>query len=95
MLPDIDFDALVSDVLSAMRGILDHAGTAMEQWWAPGPDVTLTDAVKDELAGAAEDLGAGGDFEDWVARRDKQLLAVLSLQSQAEYARPMFTSEGK
>ncbi len=78
-----------------MRGILDHAGNAMEQWWAPGPDVTLTDAVKDELAGAAEDLGAGGDFEDWVAWRDKQLIAVLSLQSQAEYARPMFTSEGK
>lgn len=77
-----------------MRGILDHAGKAMEQWWAPGADLTVTDELKDQLAAAADELGAGAEFEEWAKWRDEQLIAVLSVQGQAEQARPMQMSGG-
>lgn len=77
-----------------MRGILDHAGGAMEQWWTPSGDVKLTDAVKAELSDAADELADGVGFEDWAAWRDEQLIAVLALQRHADADRPIASTGG-
>ncbi|MEM7568337.1 MAG: 3-hydroxyacyl-CoA dehydrogenase NAD-binding domain-containing protein [Pseudomonadota bacterium] len=71
-----------------MRGILDHAGQAMQQWWSPGDDIALTEELKEDLGSAADDLAGDADFEDWASWRDAQLIAVLGVQGQADNARP-------
>ncbi|MEL7027842.1 MAG: 3-hydroxyacyl-CoA dehydrogenase NAD-binding domain-containing protein [Pseudomonadota bacterium] len=71
-----------------MRGILDHAGDAMQTWWATEDEFALTEDIKDQLVSAAEELSGGSDFEDWVSWRDSQLVALLGLQKDANLMRP-------
>ncbi len=71
-----------------MRGILDHAGEAIEKWWAPGEELKLTDDVRERLVAAADELADGGGFEEWVSWRDRQLVALLGAQADADLARP-------
>lgn len=71
-----------------MKGILDHAGHAMEKWWSTQADFKLTPEIKDQLAEAADDLNQGVDFANWVSWRDQKLVSLLSLQSNADEERP-------
>lgn len=71
-----------------MGGILNHAGTAMEEWWTPRKHLKLTEEVRKKLAEAAKDLSKGKGFEDWVAWRDAQLVEMFNLQAQADGTRP-------
>ncbi|MEM6626605.1 MAG: 3-hydroxyacyl-CoA dehydrogenase NAD-binding domain-containing protein [Pseudomonadota bacterium] len=71
-----------------MKGILDHAGPAMQKWWATEEDYKLTDEIKAQLVDAAEQYAAGAEFSEWVAWRDRQLVNLLRLQSDADAQRP-------
>lgn len=71
-----------------MKGILDHAGDAIQQWWQPGPEPRLTPEVKQKLADAAQQVAAGRPVDDWVQWRDRSLVDVLSLQTQTESDEP-------
>lgn len=71
-----------------MRGILDHAGPAMEKWWATEAEFSLTTEIKDQLVEAAKTLSDGGDFADWVHWRDEQLVTLLATQANADAKRP-------
>ncbi|MEM1146176.1 MAG: 3-hydroxyacyl-CoA dehydrogenase NAD-binding domain-containing protein [Pseudomonadota bacterium] len=71
-----------------MQGILDHAGHAMEKWWATDAKFKLTPALKEALAEAANGLNQGAAFADWAAWRDQQLVTLLRLQTSADYERP-------
>lgn len=71
-----------------MKGILDHAGPALEQWWTPGPTPRLTPEVKQRLAEAAEEVSAGKPVNEWVQWRDVSLVDVLRLQQQVESSSP-------
>lgn len=71
-----------------MRGILDHAGEAIQQWWKPGPEPHLTPDVIGKLAEAAQEVSAGRPINDWVQWRDRSLVEVLSLQNDMESTEP-------
>lgn len=71
-----------------MRGILDHAGTAIQQWWQPGPEPQLTPDVIRQLAEAAQEVSNGQPVADWVQWRDQSLVDVLNLQNRMESAAP-------
>lgn len=71
-----------------MRGILDHAGPAMERWWAPSDGVAIDAATKEKLVAAAAELNQGAAFADWAAWRDSVLVEVLAGQSEADALRP-------
>jgi carnitine 3-dehydrogenase len=63
-----------------MRGILDHAGRAIEEWWTPRREVSLTPEVRDLLVRAGEELARGEEARTWEAWRDRNLVEVLRLQ---------------
>lgn len=76
-----------------MKGILDHAGHAIEEWWTPMSQPRLTPEVKQRLAIAAEEACAGQAIADWVAWRDEQLVDVLKLQAASEQRQPKRLNE--
>ncbi|MEM8935021.1 MAG: 3-hydroxyacyl-CoA dehydrogenase NAD-binding domain-containing protein [Pseudomonadota bacterium] len=78
-----------------MRGIIDHAGEAMQSWWTTHEDVVLNDAVKEKLIDAAADLAGEGGFEDWASWRDTQLVTLLNFLSETETTRPDVNKEQK
>lgn len=63
-----------------MKGILDHAGVAIEEWWTPRSQPSLTPAVKARLVAAGDEVCAGRTVAEWVAWRDQSLVDVLKLQ---------------
>ena len=71
-----------------MKGILDHAGSAIEEWWTPMSQPRLTSEVKQRLVIAAEEAAAGQPIVEWVAWRDEQLVDVLKLQAASELREP-------
>lgn len=71
-----------------MKGILDHAGAAIEEWWTPITQPHLTHEVKDQLARAAVEVSAGASLADWVRWRDENLVNVLKLQHASEAEEP-------
>lgn len=73
---------------AGMRGILDHAGEAIEQWWTPRTSPQLTPAVRDRLVAAAREVAVGRDVSEWIEWRDSALVDVLKLQA----ALPMLQS---
>ncbi len=73
----------------AMKGILDHAGAAIEQWWTPSEVPSLSDPeVKARLVQAGADLAAGASIADWVRWRDEELVNVLNLQQRSQVHEP-------
>lgn len=64
-----------------MKGILDHAGTAIEEWWTPTSRLGLTPEVKARLVAASEEISHGQAIAEWVAWRDRCLVDVMKLQS--------------
>lgn len=71
-----------------MRGILDHAGSAMEEWWSTEKDFKLTPEIKDKLCGAADEVLAGAAFNDWAEWRDENLVNFLDMQAKVDSKRP-------
>lgn len=72
-----------------MKGILDHAGPAIEQWWTPLSTPHLDDPeVKARLVEAGTEVSAGAAIQEWTAWRDEQLVSVLKLQSQSRVNEP-------
>jgi carnitine 3-dehydrogenase len=62
-----------------MRGILDHAGDAIEGWWSALGRPTLDAATRDKLLAAAEEVADGHSIADWVAWRDRNLTEMVKL----------------
>ena len=71
-----------------MRAILDHAGPAIENWWRPGDEIRLDEAVKAMLIEAGTELSNESGIEDWMAWRDAELVPLLRAQSTAEGSQP-------
>ncbi|MEL6233046.1 MAG: 3-hydroxyacyl-CoA dehydrogenase NAD-binding domain-containing protein [Pseudomonadota bacterium] len=71
-----------------MHGILDHAGPAMERWWAPSEGIAIDAPTKDKLAAAAARLNQDAEFAEWAAWRDAELVSVLTRQAEADAQRP-------
>ena len=71
-----------------MKGILDHAGAAIEDWWTPASQPRLTPDVKERLVAAGEEVSDGQAIAAWVAWRDANLVNVLRLQAESEKREP-------
>ena len=71
-----------------MKGILDHAGTAIEEWWTPMSQPQLTPDVKARLVAASKEVSDGQPIAEWVAWRDEQLVDVIKLQTASEACVP-------
>jgi carnitine 3-dehydrogenase len=67
-----------------MRGILDHAGPAIEEWWTPTHALKLTEPVKARLVQAAAEVSGGKHIDDWIGWRDQYLVDVLKLQVKSD-----------
>jgi len=67
-----------------MRGILDHAGKAIEEWWTPMSQPSLTAAVKARLVEASAEVSDGRSIAEWVTWRDRQLVELIKLQAAGE-----------
>ncbi len=63
-----------------MQGILDHAGQAIQEWWAPTESVSLTPELVQKLVEAAQEVSHGESVQSWVRWRDEGLVDVLKLQ---------------
>ncbi|HKU24748.1 MAG TPA: 3-hydroxyacyl-CoA dehydrogenase NAD-binding domain-containing protein [Candidatus Sulfotelmatobacter sp.] len=71
-----------------MKGILDHAGAALEDWWTPRSQPKLTPEVKQRLVVAAEKVSREKSIADWVHWRDENLVRVIKLQKQGQDDEP-------
>lgn len=71
-----------------MKGILDHAGQAIEAWWTPRSQPRLTPEVKEHLVRSAQELSEGETIQAWEAWRDRNLVEVIRLQQASEASEP-------
>lgn len=71
-----------------MKGILDHAGKAIEEWWTPMSQPHLTPETKARLVAASDEVADGQGIAAWVAWRDEQLVEVIKLQAASESREP-------
>lgn len=71
-----------------MKGILDHAGKAIEEWWTPRSQPQLTSDVKERLVLAGEEVSQGETIQAWEAWRDRNLVEVIRLQKASEAGEP-------
>jgi carnitine 3-dehydrogenase len=71
-----------------MKGILDHAGKAIEEWWTPRGQPHLTPEVRQLLAVAGDEVSAAQPIAEWVRWRDQQLVEVIKLQTTGETRAP-------
>lgn len=62
-----------------MKGILDHAGTAIEGWWDALGQPHLDTATREKLLAAATEVANGHSIPDWVQWRDRNLARVVQL----------------
>lgn len=73
---------------SGMKGILEHAGEAIEEWWTPRKPLQLTQDVKEALIRAGEELTQGETVQAWEAWRDRNLVEILRLQQAGATVEP-------
>ncbi|MDP9082933.1 MAG: 3-hydroxyacyl-CoA dehydrogenase NAD-binding domain-containing protein [Pseudomonadota bacterium] len=71
-----------------MAAILEHAGAAIESWWAPAADVHLDAATRALLVTAAQELSQGRPIAEWTGWRDQNLVRMLQLLQQSAAAWP-------
>lgn len=67
-----------------MRGILDHAGDAIEGWWASLGQPHLDAATRAKLLAAADEVAAGHSIAEWAAWRDRHLAHMVKLIRQED-----------
>ena len=77
-----------------MKGILDHADRAIEEWWTPRSELQLTPEVKARLIMASEELADGKPVAEWVAWRDEQLVELMKLQAASQLRKPKRSDDG-
>lgn len=75
-----------------MKGILDHAGSALEEWWTPRSQPKLTPEVKAQLVKAAEEVSERAPISDWIRWRDENLVEIIKLQHSGEMHKPRHES---
>jgi carnitine 3-dehydrogenase len=78
-----------------MKGILDHAGNAIEEWWTPRTTPQLSAEVKERLVSAAQEVSQGESVQAWEAWRDRNLVEVIRLQQASEAGVPGKQKEGQ
>lgn len=59
-----------------MKGILDHAGKAIDEWWTRMSRPQLTPEVTARLVEASAEVSDGQPIDQWVAWGDEQLVNV-------------------
>ncbi len=62
-----------------MKGILDHAGDAIDGWWSALGQPQLTVEVREKLVVASKEIAQGHSVSEWVEWRDENLIKVLKL----------------
>ncbi len=72
-----------------MKGILDHAGAAVEEWWTPRSQPRLTSEVKARLVAAADEVSHRAAIADWIHWRDDNLVEVIKLQQAGKGDEPL------
>ncbi|WP_075790989.1 3-hydroxyacyl-CoA dehydrogenase NAD-binding domain-containing protein [Massilia putida] len=76
-----------------MRGILDHAGEAIEGWWDSLGKPHLDQATRGQLLAAALEVAQGHSIDDWVAWRDRNLARIVQLIEQDNGPEAPLTTE--
>jgi carnitine 3-dehydrogenase len=71
-----------------MKGILDHAGPAIESWWTPSVVPALNDTLIAMLDAISPEVAKQQAVQDWIQWRDEQLVNVLKLQAQSQISEP-------
>jgi len=67
-----------------LKHVLDHLGPPIESWWADMHPVTIDDQLKAAIVAGGEDELAGKSMAEITADRDRVLLALMRLKSEAE-----------
>jgi 3-hydroxyacyl-CoA dehydrogenase len=62
-----------------MKGILDHAGKAIEGWWDALGQPRLDEPTRVRLIEAATEVSAGRSIAEWVQWRDRNLADLVKL----------------
>lgn len=78
-----------------MKGILNHAGKAIEEWWTPMSQPQLTPEVTARLVEASAEISDDQPIDQWVAWRDEQLVNVIKLQVASEQVEPKGSQKGQ
>ena len=71
-----------------MKGILDHAGQAIESWWTPRVVPKLDDQLIGLLDSISAEVAQHRPVQDWTRWRDEALVDVLRLQAQVQETEP-------
>lgn len=71
-----------------MKGILDHAGQAIESWWTPRFVPKVDEQLIEMLANASAEVSDKQDVQEWIKWRDEQLVHVLKLQASSKETQP-------
>lgn len=76
-----------------MRGILEHAGQAIESWWTPRVMPTLDEQLISQMDQISSEVAHHQSVNDWIHWRDRQLVNVLQLQALSQKSEPHETLE--
>jgi carnitine 3-dehydrogenase len=71
-----------------MKGILEHAGQAIESWWTPRVIPKLDEQLIRLLDQISPEVAHRHSVQDWIHWRDEQLVNVLQLQAQSQKSEP-------
>lgn len=74
-----------------MKGILNHAGQAVQEWWTPRSHPELTPEVQARLIKAAGEVSCHAPISEWIQWRDEKLVQVLKLQQSSQGDQPSVT----
>jgi 3-hydroxyacyl-CoA dehydrogenase len=65
-----------------MKGILEHAGLAIEGWWKALGEPQLDAATRQKLLTAADEVAHGHSIQQWEQWRDRNLARMVTLIQQ-------------
>ena len=75
----------LSGGVGGLEYVLDHLGPPIESWWADMHEVTIDDALKAKLVAGGDEELAGKSMEIITRDRDRVLLELMRLKSEAEH----------
>ena len=75
----------LSGGVGGLEYVLDHLGPPIESWWADMTDVTLDDDLKAKLVAGGDEELAGTSMDVITQDRDRVLLELMRLKSEAEH----------
>ena len=65
-----------------LKGILDHAGDAIDGWWGDLGSPSMNEETRAKLVQATQEIARQRPVDEWVRWRDEQLPRLLRLQKQ-------------